>query len=88
VLDQPGCSSTSTRSLISDEIGIRKPRAEIFAAVLERLGAAPEEVIHVETISPPTWQAPHSSAFTPPGYPPRARPRSALAEYGGPAPST
>jgi HAD superfamily hydrolase (TIGR01549 family) len=33
--------------VISEEVGIRKPRAEIFEAVLERLGAAPGEVIHV-----------------------------------------
>ena len=33
--------------VISDAIGIRKPRAEIFEAVLGELGVAPEETLHV-----------------------------------------
>jgi len=33
--------------VISDAIGIRKPRPEIFEAVLERLGTRPEETLHV-----------------------------------------
>jgi len=33
--------------VISDSVGIRKPRVEIFAAALDRLGAAPAEVLHV-----------------------------------------
>jgi HAD superfamily hydrolase (TIGR01509 family) len=33
--------------VISETVGIRKPRAEIFAAVLEGLGVAPGEVLHV-----------------------------------------
>mgnify|MGYP002813477479 CR=1 FL=1 len=33
--------------VVSDEVGLRKPRAEIFGAVLERLGVAPGEVLHV-----------------------------------------
>jgi HAD superfamily hydrolase (TIGR01509 family) len=33
--------------VISESVGIRKPRAEIFAAVLDRLGVAPGEVMHV-----------------------------------------
>jgi HAD superfamily hydrolase (TIGR01509 family) len=33
--------------VISEAVGIRKPRAEIFAAVLDRLGVAPGEVLHV-----------------------------------------
>lgn len=36
------------RSLvISDEIGIRKPRPEIFEAVAEGLGLEPREILHV-----------------------------------------
>lgn len=33
--------------VISVEVGIRKPRAEIFEALLEKLGARPEETLHV-----------------------------------------
>jgi HAD superfamily hydrolase (TIGR01509 family) len=33
--------------VISEAVGIRKPRAEIFAAVLDRLAVAPGEVLHV-----------------------------------------
>lgn len=33
--------------VISDAAGIRKPRPEIFQAVLEALGTAPEETLHV-----------------------------------------
>jgi FMN phosphatase YigB (HAD superfamily) len=33
--------------VISDAIGIRKPRPEIFEAVLEQLGVRPEETLHV-----------------------------------------
>ena len=33
--------------VISDEVGIRKPRAEIFQAVVDELGIPPEELLHV-----------------------------------------
>lgn len=33
--------------VISDAVGIRKPRPEIFEAAIARLGVAPDEVIHV-----------------------------------------
>ncbi len=33
--------------VISEEVGLRKPRREIFEAVLEGLGTAPEETLHV-----------------------------------------
>ena len=33
--------------VISDAVGIRKPRSEIFEAVLAELGVAPEETLHV-----------------------------------------
>jgi putative hydrolase of the HAD superfamily len=33
--------------VISETVGIRKPRAEIFAATLDALGVAPAEVLHV-----------------------------------------
>jgi putative hydrolase of the HAD superfamily len=33
--------------VISEEVGVRKPRSEIFQAVLEKLGSSPEETAHV-----------------------------------------
>jgi FMN phosphatase YigB (HAD superfamily) len=33
--------------VVSDAFGLRKPRREIFDAVLDRLGVAPEEALHV-----------------------------------------
>ena len=33
--------------IVSDATGIRKPRPEIFQAVLDQLGTAPEETLHV-----------------------------------------
>ncbi|MCH2187921.1 HAD family hydrolase [Myxococcota bacterium] len=33
--------------VISEDVGIRKPRREIFEAALEAVGAAPEETLHV-----------------------------------------
>ena len=33
--------------VVSEAVGIRKPRAEIFEAVLEGLGVAPERVLHI-----------------------------------------
>ena len=33
--------------MISEEVGIRKPRREIFEVALERLGASHEQTIHV-----------------------------------------
>lgn len=33
--------------VISEEVGIRKPRGEIFEAVVESMGMKPEEILHV-----------------------------------------
>jgi putative hydrolase of the HAD superfamily len=47
LLDDCGFRSHLDALVISDAIGIRKPRAEIFEAVLGELGVAPEEALHV-----------------------------------------
>ena len=47
LLDDCGFRSHLDALVISDAIGIRKPRAEIFEAVLGELGVAPEETLHV-----------------------------------------
>jgi FMN phosphatase YigB (HAD superfamily) len=40
---EPHLSST----IISEEVGIRKPRREIFDAVIDSMGMAPSEILHV-----------------------------------------
>ncbi|MCH8891208.1 MAG: HAD family hydrolase [Myxococcales bacterium] len=47
LLDDCGFRAHLDALVISDAIGIRKPRAEIFEAVLAELGVAPEETLHV-----------------------------------------
>jgi len=47
LLDDCGFRVHLDALVISDAIGIRKPRAEIFEAVLAELGVGPEEALHV-----------------------------------------
>lgn len=47
LLDEYGLAAHLDAVVISDAIGIRKPRSEIFEAVLDRLGVAPVETLHV-----------------------------------------
>jgi len=87
VLGEAGLLEHFDQIVISDEIGIRKPRAEIFAAVLERLGLEPEEVIHIgDSLSADVAGAAqlgmHTAWLTRRVHDPEA----ALREYGGPAP--
>jgi len=47
VLDRAGLLVHFDPVVVSDALGLRKPRAEIFNAVLEGLGLSPAEVLHV-----------------------------------------
>jgi HAD superfamily hydrolase (TIGR01549 family) len=47
VLAEAGLAPHFDAIVISDEVGLRKPRAEIFAAVAERLRLDPAEILHV-----------------------------------------
>lgn len=47
ILDAGGLSDFFDAVVVSDAVGIRKPRPEIFAAALERLGVEPGEALHV-----------------------------------------
>ncbi len=47
ILEQAGLASHFAAVVISDAVGLRKPRPEIFEAVLARLGVAPEQALHV-----------------------------------------
>ncbi len=47
VLEEAGLLSHFDAMAISETVGIRKPRPEIFRALLDELGVAPEETVHV-----------------------------------------
>jgi putative hydrolase of the HAD superfamily len=47
ILEQAGFDHHLSSIVVSDEIGIRKPRPEIFAAVVESLDLEPREILHV-----------------------------------------
>ncbi len=47
VLDQAGLRELLDVTVVSESVGLRKPRPEIFGAVLEGLDARPDEVLHV-----------------------------------------
>jgi putative hydrolase of the HAD superfamily len=47
VLDESGLGAHLDALAVSDAVGWRKPRPEIFEAVLGQLGVAPDEVLHV-----------------------------------------
>ena len=47
ILDAGGLAHYFDTVVISDAVGIRKPRPEIFGTALERLGVEPGEVLHV-----------------------------------------
>jgi FMN phosphatase YigB (HAD superfamily) len=47
ILEQSGLRERLDAVAISHDVGVRKPRPEIFTAALDALGVAPEEAIHV-----------------------------------------
>jgi putative hydrolase of the HAD superfamily len=47
LLDDSGLRTSLSAVVISDAVGIRKPRSEIFEAVLDELGVEAEETLHV-----------------------------------------
>ena len=47
ILERAGLARHLAAVVISDSFGLRKPRREIFEAVLGRLGVAPEQTLHV-----------------------------------------
>ena len=87
VLEQAGLLTLLDPVVISEDVGIRKPRAEIFEAVLARLGAAPEDVIHVgDSLSADVAGAAALGMRTA-WLTRRVRdPEAALRDYDGPAP--
>lgn len=47
ILEDAGLARHLSAVAISDAVGLRKPRREIFEAVLAHLGVAPEQALHV-----------------------------------------
>ena len=47
ILDESGLAEHLDAVVISEDVGLRKPRREIFDAVLTGLGAEPAETLHV-----------------------------------------
>lgn len=47
ILEAAGLAPHLHAALVSDAVGYRKPRREIFEATLEALGTGPEETLHV-----------------------------------------
>jgi putative hydrolase of the HAD superfamily len=47
VIEEAGLRSHLDAVVISDEVGLRKPRPEIFQATLDALGVGAEETVHV-----------------------------------------
>ncbi len=87
VLGEAGLLEHFDLVVISDEIGIRKPRAEIFEAVLERLEAEPGEVIHIgDNLAADVAGAAQLGIRTAWLTRRVADPEAALRQYEGPAP--
>jgi HAD superfamily hydrolase (TIGR01549 family) len=47
ILEEGGMAACFRNVVVSEDLGVRKPRAEIFRAALAGLDARPEEVLHV-----------------------------------------
>lgn len=47
ILAESGLARHLSSIVVSEEVGLRKPRPEIFARVVDSLGLAPREILHV-----------------------------------------
>ncbi len=88
VLERSGLSPHVDAVAVSEEVGLRKPRAEIFAATLERLGAAPEETLHVGDRLEADVTGAAAAGITPVWITRCVRdPEKAMSEHEGPEPA-
>jgi FMN phosphatase YigB (HAD superfamily) len=87
VLERTGLREYFDAIVVSDQLGIRKPRPEIFEAVLEALDVAPEETLHVgDNLAADVAGAARVGIRTA-WVTRRVRdPQAALAEFDGPRP--
>jgi putative hydrolase of the HAD superfamily len=87
VLDESGLGAPLDALLISETFGIRKPRREIFDAVLEELGVEPDETLHVgDNLHADVGGAAQLGIHTAWITRRVADPKRALRDYDGPAP--
>ena len=88
ILEKAGLLPHLDAVAISEEIGIRKPRPEIFRAVLERLGVPPEETLHVGDRLKDDVRGAAEVGITPVWLTRRVRdPDEALSRHDGPDPA-
>jgi FMN phosphatase YigB (HAD superfamily) len=87
VLEAAGLRWHLDAVLVSDAVGFRKPRAEIFRATLGALGTAPEETLHVgDSLSADVAGAAALGMRTAWITRRVPKPDEALAKHGGPRP--
>jgi HAD superfamily hydrolase (TIGR01509 family) len=87
VLDESGLGAPLDALLISETFGMRKPRREIFDAVLEELGVEPDETLHVgDNLHTDVGGAAALGIHTAWITRRVADPKRALRDYDGPAP--
>ena len=88
VLEEAGLAPHCDAVTISEEVGIRKPRAEIFTTTLKRLGVAPAETLHVGDRLEADVRGAAEAGITPVWITRRVRdPERALREHEGPKPA-
>jgi len=87
ILEEAGLAPHLGAVVISDAVGLRKPRPEIFQAVLARLGVAPEQALHVGDSLRADVVGAAGLGIRTAWLTRRVKdPRAALAAYDGPAP--
>ncbi len=88
VLEESGLLPHVDEVVISEEVGVRKPRAEIFHALLERLDVAPENALHVGDSLEADVRGAADVGAIPVWITRRVRdPEAALARHDGPRPA-
>ena len=87
VLSGAGLDAHLGTIVISEEIGVRKPRPQIFQAVAESMGIAPDEILHVgDSLEADVAGASAAGMRTVWLTRRIARPEEALETYSGPPP--
>ena len=87
ILEDYGLHDHLAAIVVSEEVGIRKPRSEIFQAVVDELAVDPSEILHVGDSLTADVAGAQAMGMTSVWITRRVKdPESALAEYDGPAP--
>lgn len=88
ILEKAGLLPHIHEVVISEEVGVRKPRREIFQEALERLGAVPEQTLHVGDRLGADVRGAAEAGLTPVWITRRVRdPERSLLEHSGPTPA-